>query len=180
MQKNKINENEYVEIHFWLRKNFGNANKCENPECKNKSQHYEWALLKGKKYEFNRDNFMQLCKSCHSYYDRPGFEGKKHSEETKNKMRERRLGKSPWNKGLKNCYTKEWCKMISEVHKGKALSEETRKKISLSSKGKKHSEDWVNKIANSRRGKRNSKPMSEETKMKIKNSLKIFYNKKND
>jgi hypothetical protein len=30
---------------------------------------YEWALLKGKMMERKRENFIQLCMSCHRKYD---------------------------------------------------------------------------------------------------------------
>lgn len=59
---------EYVIIHRWLRESFGSANKCEL--CMQKdSKVYDWALKKGFEYEKKRDNFMQLCRSCHAKYD---------------------------------------------------------------------------------------------------------------
>ena len=48
-------------------------------------------------------------------------------------------------------------------HKGKPISEETRKKLSEASKGKKLSEEARNKIAEAHKGKK----FSEETKKKI-------------
>lgn len=68
-QKGGISKREYSNIHYWLRKNYGNADQCEGEECKGTSKNYGWALLKGKKYEKSRDNFMPLCKSCHTLYD---------------------------------------------------------------------------------------------------------------
>ena len=59
----------YHAIHKWLKSNYGKAKQCENIDCLNRSRVYEWALLKGKQYKYNRDNFMQLCKSCHIKYD---------------------------------------------------------------------------------------------------------------
>ena len=59
----------YSSVHNWLRKNFGNAHKCENKQCKNPSQAFQWAKLKGKDYDFKRDNFVMLCGRCHYYYD---------------------------------------------------------------------------------------------------------------
>ncbi len=56
-------------IHTWLRRTFGSANKCENPDCNGKVKKYTWALKKGCKYERSRDNYMQLCRSCHAKYD---------------------------------------------------------------------------------------------------------------
>ncbi len=66
---NNAEKNHYVYVHRWLRNNFGTANKCESINCNKTSNYYEWALIHGKKYEFNKDNFIQLCHSCHKQYD---------------------------------------------------------------------------------------------------------------
>ena len=58
----------YYTIHRWLRKNYGDATMCSF-DNKHKAL-YDWALLKGKKYEYKRENFIQLCKKCHFKYDR--------------------------------------------------------------------------------------------------------------
>lgn len=57
----------YSAIHHWLKRNYGKPSSCEM--CKGNSKRYEWALLKGKDYEKNRDNFWMLCTSCHHKYD---------------------------------------------------------------------------------------------------------------
>lgn len=69
----------YYGIHNWLHKNFGKASKCENPNCfyprkgsrkwLDKPWRYEWSLRKGKKMIRKRENFIQLCVSCHRKYD---------------------------------------------------------------------------------------------------------------
>jgi hypothetical protein len=60
----------YSGIHTWLRINFGYPNKCDNEACLAKNiKRFEWALIKGKEYERKRENFMQLCVSCHRKYD---------------------------------------------------------------------------------------------------------------
>lgn len=59
----------YQAIHSWLRSRYGKANKCESKTCTGKSKEYQWALLKGKKYERKRENFCMLCRSCHKKYD---------------------------------------------------------------------------------------------------------------
>jgi hypothetical protein len=59
----------YHAIHKWIYKNYGKAIKCENIDCEKRSNDFEWALSKGKKYEYKRENFIQLCKSCHIKYD---------------------------------------------------------------------------------------------------------------
>jgi len=64
------NEISYSGIHKWLFYNYGKAGKCESNCCKNKTpKRFEWALLKGLKYEKKRDNFIMLCASCHRKYD---------------------------------------------------------------------------------------------------------------
>jgi hypothetical protein len=68
--KNKINIKQYGKIHHWIRYHYGSANKCENKKCQATDiKGYEWALIKGKKYEKNIKNFKQLCRSCHKLYD---------------------------------------------------------------------------------------------------------------
>jgi hypothetical protein len=70
MNKRKWNySGGYHAIHKWLARKYGKAYKCENKDCFKKSNDYEWALLKGKKIEYKRENFIQLCKSCHIKYD---------------------------------------------------------------------------------------------------------------
>lgn len=74
--KGNIENSQYVIIHQWLADNFGVAKKCENKlfnilnfKCRNKSVKFQWAKKKNKKYSKNRNNFFQLCISCHSLYD---------------------------------------------------------------------------------------------------------------
>lgn len=45
-------------------------------------------------------------------------------------------GHIPWNKGLHNCYSKEWLKNQSESHMNHIVTEETKRKQSESLKGK--------------------------------------------
>lgn len=59
----------YKGLHNWLFDTFGKANKCENESCLNISNKYEWAKIKGKRYERKRENFRMLCISCHRIYD---------------------------------------------------------------------------------------------------------------
>ena len=59
----------YLGLHKWIYRNFGKAKKCENTKCKKKSKNYDWALILRLKYERKRENFMQLCRSCHMKYD---------------------------------------------------------------------------------------------------------------
>ena len=59
----------YSSVHNWLKRNFGNADRCENKECKNPSHAFQWAKIKDKDYDFKRENFIMLCGRCHYYYD---------------------------------------------------------------------------------------------------------------
>jgi hypothetical protein len=78
--------------------------------------------LKWKEPEF-REKMLPSRRGC-----RNGFWGKKHTDEFKEKMRQKMKGKTPWNKGL----SKEIDPRIKVVagFKGKHHDEETRKKIS--------------------------------------------------
>ena len=60
----------YSGIHMWLRANFGAANWCESITCSRKSKNYNWCKVQGMEYERRRENFIQLCVSCHRYYDK--------------------------------------------------------------------------------------------------------------
>lgn len=59
----------YGALHSWLKRTYGKADCCESKKCTGKSKYFEWALIKGRKYEKKRKNFKKLCKSCHHIYD---------------------------------------------------------------------------------------------------------------
>lgn len=59
---------EYVDVHLWLRAQYGKADHCEN-QCGSASTRFEWAKLPGKPYARDRANFKMLCKSCHARMD---------------------------------------------------------------------------------------------------------------
>lgn len=87
--KQKINENNPMwkgdkignaAVHMWLRAKFGTANLCENKKCfyprlncKGKTvmgtKNFNWAKIRGKEYKRKRENFVMLCRSCHTSYD---------------------------------------------------------------------------------------------------------------
>lgn len=59
----------YVAIHTWLRKKYGRATKCENPDCKSKNpKRYEWASI-SRKWKRDRNDYIQLCPPCHRKFD---------------------------------------------------------------------------------------------------------------
>ncbi len=69
--------------HVWVHRNYGKASKCENPKCVYprkvsnsgvmiKPTRYHWANISRKYYRV-RSDWMQLCPSCHWYYDNAGL-----------------------------------------------------------------------------------------------------------
>lgn len=64
---------QYGGIHVWLYRNFGKASKCENVNCPGICTRFEWAKIEGFLYQRRRENFFQLCASCHRKYDKIGF-----------------------------------------------------------------------------------------------------------
>lgn len=67
---NKSKTKHYANFHAHLKRKFGKALKCENKECTFDSpKRFEWALLKGKEYSKNPNDYIQLCVSCHRRYD---------------------------------------------------------------------------------------------------------------
>lgn len=65
----KVSYTQYTDVHVWLRNTFGSAKSCTSKLCNGKSKKYHWALVAGKTYEKNRENFAQLCTVCHRQYD---------------------------------------------------------------------------------------------------------------
>ena len=66
----------YSGIHSWLVRTFGKAKGCRNREkkvldfsCSNLSDTYDWAKRADKEYERKKENFIELCHSCHLKYD---------------------------------------------------------------------------------------------------------------
>lgn len=124
MKEVKVGDREYQKIHNWISKEYGKADNCENPECKGHSKHYEWALLKGREYDYKRENFIRLCKSCHFLYDQ-------------DLERVRELGHK--NKGAKRIFTEEHIRHLKGPKKNrdnykKPKSEEHKRKISEAAK----------------------------------------------
>lgn len=78
----KGNNAGYRSIHEWLRRHFGKPIKCENLNCiyprkDNKGRlmrqptRYKWAKKEGREYTRDRNDYLQLCPSCHRKYDLP-------------------------------------------------------------------------------------------------------------
>lgn len=133
----------YNGLHRWLRENFGNPSYCEKCGLKGeKKKHWniEWALIKGKTYVHNRENFIMLCKSCHLAYD-----GGIWNKGTKGLIVAWNKGKkglqTAWNKGKINVYSKETKEKMRKAHlgkkgywTGKKFTDEHRRNLSLAHK----------------------------------------------
>jgi len=70
----------YIAFHQWLKRKYGKANKCENPDCvyprenangkiMYKPKRHEWSLIHGFEHGHYKERYWQLCKSCHVIYD---------------------------------------------------------------------------------------------------------------
>lgn len=103
--QNIITTSEYNKIHKWLRKEYGNADHCENTECDNASKKFEWAMIHEKGYDYKRENFKQLCQNCHAKYDSTQTDTWQNSQHHIKKIK----GSKMW--------LKSWEKKLSEKHK---------------------------------------------------------------
>ena len=60
----------YGAIHTYLRKHFPKSGICD--ECGITGKRTEYALIKGREYSRNREDYRELCKRCHNAYDEIG------------------------------------------------------------------------------------------------------------
>ncbi len=60
---------DYFQIHKWIRRNYGNADHCQNINCENDSIFFDWAKLPNAQYDHNIENYIQLCRKCHRLMD---------------------------------------------------------------------------------------------------------------
>jgi len=127
----------YTWIHKWLVKEYGKACKCENDKCPRVYNRYEWALIHGKNYEKNRNNFKMLCSSCHRKYDKVNV-GRVFTKEEKTKMSLSRIGRKGTYGFLGKEHSDKTKKKMSKNHGrywlGKKHSEATKKKMRLAKK----------------------------------------------
>jgi hypothetical protein len=85
----RVSQSHYNHVHTWLLKEFGSPAFCEF--CFRKDKKCNWALKRGCEYNFIKDNFLQLCCSCHRRYDT--------SLNTYRKIRDKLKGKpNYWNR----------------------------------------------------------------------------------
>src|SRR5215467_11145030 len=86
----KADEVKYQALHQWIRKNKPQPEGCERCGVK---RHLECANISG---EYKRDvnDFIYVCVPCHWLMDnKRGFIGRKHKDESKEKMRLAKIGK---------------------------------------------------------------------------------------
>ena len=57
----------YYALHQWIQRKLGKATKCEY--CNKEHNRIHWANISGK-YKRDLDDWIQLCPSCHIYFDR--------------------------------------------------------------------------------------------------------------
>lgn len=165
----------YKAIHAWLRDNFCPANKCENENCNHKSKTYVWAKLKDKEYDFKRENFWMLCRSCHTEYDM--------TDEWRSKLSEASIGENNGmygNHNKRKPHTEEAKEKISKANTGennpnygKTTSKETKEKISIANTGQKRSEETKKKMSKAWE----TRIVSEETKLKMSIAKKEYWKK---
>jgi len=66
----------YYAFHYSISKDFGKASYCENRysnilnfNCSCKSKTFQWAKKINSQYTRNKEDYYQLCASCHKKYD---------------------------------------------------------------------------------------------------------------
>ncbi len=67
--KGLTSSTDYHQIHKWVRRNKGSADRCQNVSCKGDSTHFDWAKLPECPYEHKLENYIQLCRKCHKLMD---------------------------------------------------------------------------------------------------------------
>lgn len=121
----------YRNVHFWLRNKFGNASKCEGIECNHKSRKFNYALKTGSEYKKIRENFLELCISCHRKYDL--------TDEIKNKMSESRIGLQNHRTKIKGIDNNGNVKIYSSIKEASIINKSGRGSIVDVLKGRRNS-----------------------------------------
>lgn len=127
-----------------------------NGESTSKGKKGKPSNMKGKKHSLEARIRMSIN------YNSKGMTGKKHAEETKNKISKANKGKT---KG-RHLY-EEHKNKISKSNIGKILSDETKKKLHISNLGKKHTEETKRKMSKNHSRHMKGKKLSLEARMKI-------------
>ena len=94
--------NTYSAVHQWIRRVWGKPTKCAHCSI-TEGRRLEWATV-GDTVTRDREDWLQLCRSCHKIYD------------------DTRHGTVVWNKGIHRKYNnalQEWHKDNEVWNKGK-------------------------------------------------------------
>lgn len=102
----------YKSIHTWINKHYPRIGRCEWCGCTDKRTSY--ATARRGWFTRNRADWIELCRSCHNYFDGITEEGRKRISET-------HLGKPK---------SVEHREKIADAHRGSTRSPEVRAKIS--------------------------------------------------
>jgi len=88
------------------------------------------------------------------------FYGKKHTQETKDKISNANKGKTSWSKGKTGVYSEELLKQMSKSHMGYIWKEESKQKLIKTQTGKKHTKQAKLNMSRAQKGRF----VSDETK----------------
>jgi hypothetical protein len=145
------------EAHEWEQSVLKRIHAAEREDWLNQNNGCGPFYYLGPKTETTKEKISIQAKKRYSNPNNHPMKGRKHTKETKAKMREKRKNQ---------VFSEETRKKMAKSRIGKIrgpISEETRKKISESLKGRIISEDWKIKMSESQKGRKHS----EETKRKI-------------
>jgi hypothetical protein len=104
---------QYRAIHTAVRAVWGKPNKCRLCKGRNKSKRYEWSN-KDHKYTLTREDWWELCATCHRRWDKEHF------------------GHKVWNKGLiglQNWHNVKGLNNGKPWNKGKKLTNDQKKRF---------------------------------------------------
>lgn len=171
LEKNKKNEGHYFENHHIIPSSLGGSNDKDNMVLLTAREHYicHWLLYK-----------ITPCKeNAFSWWMMSNNNGNEYHEE-------RKIQSSRKYEYARNAFSKH----ISEVHKGKNLSDEHKNKLSVSKiggknpmYGKKHSDEHRVYLSEINSGEKNGfygKTHTEETKKRISNAAKTRVGEKSN
>lgn len=101
--------------------------------------------------------------------------GNKLSEETKKKISNSTKGRIPWNKGIPR--TEETKEKLRQKNIGRKHTEETKRKLSEKNKGRKHTEEEKKKISKAKKGKKQNLTEEQQKRVSESHKGKIPWNK---